>query len=86
MFNKEVWNLGNYHSNVGQSLFDIFKEYYAIKKTKIIFEDGSNCIIEKYNVIGWDLTTNIFNVYETSSLDKKLISFNFFNVIKVLVE
>ena len=73
-----IWNdKENSASNKGSSLFDVLAEHYALRDIKIYFKDGSELLLKKYNVIGWDLVGNIFNVYEDPTLLEKICSFDF---------
>ena len=80
MFDLMVWHNENSTEDY-DSLFDVFVRYYAIKEVKIFFKDNTHILIEKYNVLGREMDSNIFNVYEDASIDVKLGSFDF-NMVK----
>lgn len=77
------WRSDDCHYDKGCTLFDVFLEHYAINQVKIVFNNGEHILLEKYNVIGWDKTSNIFNVYETPTLNVILSSFDY-NDVKFL--
>lgn len=78
--NNILWNCFDYHEDIGESLFDVLKKEYAINKVLVNFKNGDEITVEKFNVIGWDLSSNIFKLYDTSYCDKLLCSFDFNDV------
>lgn len=80
MFDLVVWSEEDSNNDV-ESLFDVFVKYYALKELKIFFKNNTDILIEKYNVIGKEMDSVIFNVYEDSSVNVKLGSFDF-NMVK----
>jgi len=80
MFDLVVWSEEDSNNDV-ESLFDVFVKYYALKELKIFFKNNTDILIEKYNVIGKEMDSVIFNVYEDASVDVKLGSFDF-NMVK----
>ena len=59
------------NSDKGNALFNIFSEHYAINDVKIILDNGI-IVLKKYNVLGWEIGSNYFNLYEDGSKSKKL--------------
>lgn len=77
MFKVNVWDCYNYDSCVGEDLFNVLKREYALNRVLVNFKDGSHLIVEKFNVIGWDFKSNVFNVYDNPSVDELICSFDF---------
>lgn len=79
-----IWECTGNYENLEDSLFDVFKECYAMNDVVVYFKEGT-LEVHKYNVLGLSLGTGVFSVYDNPSLDIKLCSFNVEDVVKIEV-
>ena len=80
-----VWNVDDVHSNIKESLFNVFKEFYGQNKLNVYFKYQDNpLVIEKYNVLSYVSDEDYFTVYETPSLNKTITKFDMNTVEKII--
>lgn len=80
-----VWSIYETTSDVKESIFNVFKEFYGLNKLNVYFKGNDNpLLIEKFNVIGMTSYNDCFTLYETSSLNKIIQKFDFNDIEKIV--